>query len=771
MGMIVQSTVTVSTPQLGPLADAPELQVLAEYVRGGRCALFVGAGLSATCGLPTWAELMQRLMDRAVPYRVSRRHIPRGFTLIDDDDLALRDPIAVAARKALGARRFDDALSQWRSATGQRLPWALAGLLEHLGAMQDDHDELARLIDQKRFPELASACRAAMGQASFDAELARALQPTGGVSVAHRHIARTPYACVVTTNFDDLIERAHAERHGGSLPRAPTGTDLQQLGTLLMDGAFFVLKAHGDIRRPETLIFSADDYRRVIHAAPAFQAVFNTILMTHALLFVGYSLSDTNFRLMLDQQLTVFNGQVPPRYAILNGVGPVESDLLWRTSRLHVLSYERDQHENVEQALAVLADAGGRPAEPPEPPEPPARATRRRPPSPAARIDDAEPAALLTLAVRDGRLHASLADPSAGNSAGTSLAADQWVTPQALHELGLATRAAIRAHDRQRSATDEIAASGQALARCVAPPLLEWLQALPSHRALGLRCLDGMHTLPWEWLAVQGRPLCLTRPLRRVSSSLVDAARGRRLLRQPARALLIGDTGDGGERGLAPLPDSDREVQAVATMLLRHLPRRNITLLAGSIATRARILAELRSGQYDLVHFAGHAWIGERESHFFAWDEPILASQLTPALSAAPPALLVLSTHFTAFQPWGVIQHLQDPDTGPRACLADLAGLGSIGFAETAMRCGVGAFVGCFGEAPAEDTADAMIDFMAAWLRGEPADTALLEARQRAAERGRSTAQLFSLTGYRDLGQQAVQPPRSKARTARRRAP
>jgi len=104
------------------------------------------------------------------------------------------------------------------------------------------------------------------------------------------------------------------------------------------------------------MVFTADDYRRVIHATPAFQVVLNGVLLTHAVLFVGYSLSDTNFRLLLDNQLTVLNGRVPPRYAIMEDVGPAESDLLWRTARLRVLPYPRGEHGEVGHCLATLAD-------------------------------------------------------------------------------------------------------------------------------------------------------------------------------------------------------------------------------------------------------------------------------------------------------------------------------------------------------------------------------------------------------------------------------
>jgi hypothetical protein len=181
----------------------------------------------------------------------------------------------------------------------------------------------------------------------------------------HRTIVATPYACVLTTNFDSLIEDAYASwgRHGR--PKAPTGVELSDHGTLLLDRTFFVLKAHGTLEDSESLVFTSEDYRRISFATPAFQAVLSAIFLSYAVLIVGYSLGDPNVRLLFDAQPTTFGAEVPPRYAIMGGVSDVERSC-WRTARIRTIAYPEGQHEIVPQISAYLAavestpDAGQR---------------------------------------------------------------------------------------------------------------------------------------------------------------------------------------------------------------------------------------------------------------------------------------------------------------------------------------------------------------------------------------------------------------------------
>jgi hypothetical protein len=61
-----------ATPHVWDPSGAADLPALVNEVREGRCALFVGAGLSVAAGLPDWRELMQRIVGLAGKQAESR---------------------------------------------------------------------------------------------------------------------------------------------------------------------------------------------------------------------------------------------------------------------------------------------------------------------------------------------------------------------------------------------------------------------------------------------------------------------------------------------------------------------------------------------------------------------------------------------------------------------------------------------------------------------------------------------------------------------------
>src|ERR1700682_3401884 len=200
-------------PNRGRLA-APPSEILPEVpehlvtaCKSGECVLYAGAGLSAQARLPTWNRLVPRLLEWAI------------------DQGLIREDAKPYLRAACQDEEFD----------------SVADAIVAVAPPDLLHAELVRIFSKASLPE------------------------------AHRILRRLPFAAVLTTNFDDLLERAFSqtlfERLGNVLTPSPqqptqvqTHADTEALLTALSHSSFFILKLYGPLERPDTVLLAPVQY-------------------------------------------------------------------------------------------------------------------------------------------------------------------------------------------------------------------------------------------------------------------------------------------------------------------------------------------------------------------------------------------------------------------------------------------------------------------------------------------------------------------------------
>jgi hypothetical protein len=682
---------------------------LVRYLTEKRCVLFCGSGLSAWAKLPTWKALLQDIVKQV------------GEDTGDTSNL----------------------------------------------------DELNRLLDQGKLLEVADHCKEALGR-RYDDILSQQLRgATGDIPAPHKVVVQLPFANIVTTNYDKLLERAYAGI--GGLPKTPTHIDVEALGPLLFDGAFFILKAHGDIDRPESMVLTARDYQNIINANPAFNALFSALLLTKCILFIGYSLSDPDFQLLLDRQLTIFRGSVPDRYALMTGVGAVEREVLWRTARIRVLPYDDGKHEQVLEFLQALLAQVNEQAAKTQPPTSPAA-----PPKPAATTDAPKAATggIADIVIRDLMIAGDfqVANIVAGGTVNIVAAPKEKKLPPVM-SVGFragSIEASLQSGDKMLqaqgpsldwaqlrsmmpAALSSLAKArllGRELAKSLPKEILAGLEQIPPAQTIILNLGPEVELLPWEWTIVNNAFLATQNPLVRALGAISSAARGYPILRESARVLLIGDPSQKqpGKR----LPGALAEVGELAKV---YETSNNITVktLIGPEASFDNV-AECLSYGYDIVHYAGHAWFDDLEPFLIVSDEVKLrASEMRSLLSSAPPAILFLNSHFTIFVPPGAAQ----PSSSH----------GQRGFVEAASTTGVGALIGSFSGGLTDEVAQRVgVGFHRRLIGGAPVAQALHDAQIEAGSKPASddpSHLSYAVSGYGDIC--LPQPQQRKARAAPRR--
>jgi CHAT domain-containing protein len=253
---------------------------------------------------------------------------------------------------------------------------------------------------------------------------------------------------------------------------------------------------------------------------------------------------------------------------------------------------------------------------------------------------------------------------------------------------------------------------GEQLAGLLLPP--EIAEALPSVKGSPLVVVHDSASAhwPWEVLALKGWAPAASKGLsRRYAAEGMSVAKWREQRRRAREfnvLLVINPTGD--------LPGAVEEGERVAAMFTR-LEGAGITAIRGADATRARLLAEFRSGDYDAIHFAGHAWFGAQapaSSGILCAGGRVLSGADLAAMDSVP--ALVFFNACESGRLRATVNPLRQLDR-------------SVGFAEAFLRGGVANFIGTWW--PVSD--DAAATFAASLYRelakGESIGSAIGAAR------------------------------------------
>jgi len=198
--------------------------------------------------------------------------------------------------------------------------------------------------DRSKYLTLASLLRRDLGK-RFDEYISKrfadnTLQP----SEAHKALVRLPARFFITTNYDNLIERAYSGLYKGNrYLNSLTFKQVGQLASCLHRKELFLLKAHGDARtEPESVVLTERDYRELVYSQQGYQSFLQTVFTTNRMLFLGASLDDFDLRLLLGFLFTAYHGKTPIHYVLMheNEKTGVEANALFHDFNINVLTFK-----------------------------------------------------------------------------------------------------------------------------------------------------------------------------------------------------------------------------------------------------------------------------------------------------------------------------------------------------------------------------------------------------------------------------------------------
>lgn len=249
---------------------------------------------------------------------------------------------------------------------GRRLPnWGQL-LEELLGLIQDSADpdpppvieETAHLMRQGDYMAVSEWIDYRLGDSRFRSHMISRLA-TARFSQVHDILSSKPFRAVVTTNYDPLIE-IHWQQKAKSpfvvVPLKPTTIALAADALRTPSPMTPVIRAHGALNDPDSLIFFPRSYREVMFRNDPFRQFMATIFRQFTVLFVGTSFRDPNFQSLLQWIYTVTEGKEREHYAILDGKGPVFRKYMKLNYNINFITYDapNGDHSALRELLATI---------------------------------------------------------------------------------------------------------------------------------------------------------------------------------------------------------------------------------------------------------------------------------------------------------------------------------------------------------------------------------------------------------------------------------
>lgn len=263
----------------------------------------VGAGLSAGAGLPSWVKLLDMLESP-----------PKQLTPSGSDE-AVQPP-------ARDERANAD------------LPWR------------------AQLIEKTR------------GRDVIRNHLKQALlQKDVTLSASLRSVVRLPFQHVLTTNYDDLLDRAHAEVSQGKASKVlrwdVPGERFQFIESLGRPSPIrYYVHLHGRADIPESCVITEEDYRDRYVRSETLARNLYALFASQTVVFIGFSLADRDFVEIL-REVQAHGGGHARHYAILprpkDGEAGLTAYLLGKFGVAPILyPNTNDRHEGLAVVLRDL---------------------------------------------------------------------------------------------------------------------------------------------------------------------------------------------------------------------------------------------------------------------------------------------------------------------------------------------------------------------------------------------------------------------------------
>lgn len=266
--------------------------------------------------------------------------------------------------KELASRRCIIFLGSGASASclsvdGTKRPPTWNEFLQGLLSIMNNHDDdalIADLIHKEKFLDAAEIIKKNISLANYTDFLRNTLQvPNFKPSKIHEAVFKIDPKVVITTNYDEIYDNYCRQGQSSNGYNISTYYD-EHLVSDLRSPIRCIVKAHGSITDTSKTILTRSEYFSAKSKFSNFHKVLDSLFVTNTILFVGYSISDPDIQLILENANIASIGAHPHYACLENNIHPSIKEALNRTYNIEFIDFQSGNFLELEAGLEELAN-------------------------------------------------------------------------------------------------------------------------------------------------------------------------------------------------------------------------------------------------------------------------------------------------------------------------------------------------------------------------------------------------------------------------------
>ena len=247
-----------------------------------------------------------------------------------------------------------------KATIGERSPPKWDDLLKELTTKIRNKNEIRslseQLITEKKFLDAAEVIVGALNHADYVDAMRQIFDiPRYQQSSLHESILKIDPKILITTNYDTIYDGYCRQGQAADGYNVFKYTDIHLVGQL-RSPIRCVIKAHGCITDPDSIVLTRSHYFSAKQNNPHFFRTLDALFLTHTIIFIGYSLGDPDIQIALENANISAPSLHKHYFVTCAGTPEALKKAAEHTYNLEFIEYENNNFLDLATSMAALAN-------------------------------------------------------------------------------------------------------------------------------------------------------------------------------------------------------------------------------------------------------------------------------------------------------------------------------------------------------------------------------------------------------------------------------